>query len=148
MIHENMILTNVSANEWKEVVEITGKLLVENDYTEEGFTQAMIDTVIDLGPYMILLPKVAFFHAPPSPLVKRNGLSLAVLSESVYFKEFENQEIKCAFAFCATDSTSHLEMLQNFSHLLGNEEFINLITSNGSKEDILEKVKEISNNDL
>lgn len=144
MINENLITTSVSAKSWREVVCIAGDLLVENNLTSAEFTDSMIKTVEDLGPYMILLPKVAFFHAPPSEAVKETGLSLVVLENSVFFDDFDNQEIKCSFAFCAIDSNSHLEMLQKFSVLLGNEEMINLLVNNGSKEEILKLMEEMN----
>lgn len=137
MIEESLLKTNVSANSWREVVKMAGDLLKNEGYIDQSYTDSMIETIEELGPYMILLPKVAFFHGRPSEAVKEVGLSLIVLNESVYFEEFENQEIKAAFAFCAKDQDSHLEVLKEFSTLLQNEELIDLLTNNGSKEEIL-----------
>ena len=59
------------------------------------------------------------------------------LKEPVYFTDFDNQRIKCAFALGAVDPESHMQMLQQVAMLLQNEEFIQLATNNGSKQEIL-----------
>ncbi|WP_159649442.1 PTS sugar transporter subunit IIA [Erysipelothrix aquatica] len=148
MIERDLVLCDVSAQSWQEVVKLGGSLLEKNDYIDTQFTQSMIDTVMRLGPYMILLPQIAFFHGEPSEHVKKVGMSLVVLNESVYFEEFDNQEIKCAFSFCAVDSDSHLEMLQKFAELLANDKLIDLLRNNGRKEDILKLIKESENENV
>lgn len=103
----------------------------------------MENVVNEYGPYMILLPKVCFFHAEPSDKVNETSLSLITLKEDVYFKEFDNQAISCAFAFAAKDRDSHIEFLAKVATLLEDKEFINLITKNGKKEDIIKKIEKL-----
>lgn len=141
MIKNNLLKTNVSVNSWREAVNLAGSLLQKEGYINGDYIDSMIETIEELGPYMILLPKVAFFHGRPSKAVNKVGLSLIVLNESVFFEEFENQEIKAAFAFCAKDQDSHLEILKEFSNLLQNEKLVNLLINNGSKEEILQTIE-------
>lgn len=101
----------------------------------------MIETVDKLGPYMILLPDVALFHAPPGPYVHEPCLSFVTLKDPVYFSEFENQRIKCAFALGAVDSESHMTSIQQVAMLLQNQRFIELATNNGSLEELMESMK-------
>lgn len=138
---KELVLTNVCCKTWRDAVGEAGKLLLENGKIKTEFIPSMIKVVEELGPYMILLPKVCFFHGPPGDNVIEPCLSLIVFKESIYFDDFDNQEIKCAFAFGATDSDSHMEMLKNVASLLQNQEFVDLITNNGSKEEILEIIQ-------
>ena len=140
LIKPNCIKTNVSASNWKEVIQMAGDLLINNGNIEQSYVDSMINTVLELGPYMILLPQLAFFHGKPGEGVNEVGISLIVLDEPVIFDDFENQEIKCAFAFSAVDSDSHLSTLQKFAELLSNEPLIELLVNNGNKEEILEMI--------
>ena len=125
----------------KTPIHKTGKLLLKENKIEPEFIESMIQVVEEFGPYMILLPKVCFFHGQPGENVNEPCLSLIVFKDSVYFDDFENQEIKCAFAFGAIDSDSHMQMLMKVAQLLQNEEFISLITNNGEKDKILEIIQ-------
>lgn len=146
ILEEKYIKTNVEAKSWKEAVKVTGDILVALNECDQEFIHQMIETVEKLGPYMILLPDVALFHAPPGSYVHQACLSFVTLKEPVYFTDFENQRIKCAFALGAVDPESHMEMLQQVAMLLQNEEFLQLATNNGSKEDILKSIEKCLNN--
>ena len=142
ILTEDMIQTNVSCRSWQEAVQKAGGILVEKGKVKEEFIQKMIDTVMQFGPYVILMPKVAFFHGAPGHDVNELCLSLITLKDEVRFKEFENQPIKCAFAFGAVDSESHMNMLREIAMLFQDQRFIQLITENGSKDRILQKIHE------
>jgi PTS system ascorbate-specific IIA component len=138
-----MVVSNVQVSNWRQSVEVVGEILVKNNKVDRAFIKSMIEVVEEFGPYMILIPEVAFFHGRPGSNVYEPCLSLAVLAEPVYFSEFENQKITCAFGFGAIDNESHLKMLIEISDLLQDQKFIDLITNNGSKEEILEVIRNI-----
>lgn len=149
ILTESMIKTNVKVDSWRQAVKVVGDLLVNNTKVKSEFIKSMIDVVEEFGPYIILVPEVAFFHGKPGKNVHEPCLSLAVFNQPVYFTEYENQKIKCAFGFGATDNESHLSMLVEMTNLLQDETFINLITNNGSKDEILRAIKKMEkkNND-
>lgn len=142
ILTEEMIQTEVEATTWREAVKVVGKILVEHNKVEETFIQSMIETVEQLGPYMILLPGVAFFHGAPSSGVHEVCLSLVTFKEDVVFTDFDQQHIQCAFGFGAIDSDSHMQMLMKVAALLQDEEFIELVRNHGSKAEIMEKVQQ------
>lgn len=141
ILTKEMIKCDVEATCWRETVEIVGDLLVRNNKVDNNFTKSMIEVVEEFGPYMILVPEIAFFHGKPGPHVYRPCLSLIVLKEPVYFSDFDNQKITCAFGFGATDNESHLKMLMDLSELLKDQEFVDTVTSNGDLERILDLIK-------
>jgi len=141
ILTDDVIETDVTADDWREAVAACGGLLVKADKVKPEFITSMIEVVEKFGPYMILVPEVAFFHGEPGENVHEPCLSLITLKEPVYFKEFAGQKISCAFGFGAIDNQSHLEMLKAISVLLQDEEFIALITRNGSKTAIREKIE-------
>lgn len=143
----NTIETNVSVMNWREAVNAVGQILVRNEKVKPNFIESMIHVVEEFGPYMILVPDVAFFHGKPGPDVNEICMSLVTFKNPVYFNDFENQRIKCAFGFGAVDNESHLEMLKNLALLLQNDEFVRLLCNNGTKEEILQLVQESEEND-
>lgn len=142
ILTEKMIETEVETTTWREAVHQVGKLLVDSHKVEETFIQSMIKTVEELGPYMILLPGVAFFHGAPSSGVHEVCLSLVTFKEDVVFTDFDQQHIQCAFGFGAQDSDSHMQMLMKVAALLQDEEFLELARNHGSKEAIIKKVQQ------
>lgn len=138
---ESMIRCDVKVSTWQEAIKSVGEILVENNKVKHEFIKSMVEVVEEFGPYMILVPEIAFFHGKPGPNVYEPCLSLVVLNEPIYFTEFDNQKITCAIGFGATDNDSHLKMLMGLSELLQDQEFIDTVTSNGNKEKILELIK-------
>ena len=147
ILTSEVIATDGKAQDWRQAVKCCGELLVAAGKIEADFITSMIEVVEEFGPYMILVPEVAFFHGRPGPLVKEPCLSLVTLSEPVFFTDFANQKISCAFGFGATDNNSHLRLLKGVSQLLQNEEFLALITHNGSKADIMEIINNMQEED-
>lgn len=142
-LNEELITIDASVNSWQEAAQAAGRLLLKKNLIEPEFIDSIIETVNKFGPYMILVPKVCFFHGEPGEMVHEPCLSLVTLKNEVRFTEFDNQPIKCAFAFGATDPDSHLDMIKSIASLLADEEFIELITNNGEKEKIIKKIKEL-----
>ncbi|MEW4413477.1 PTS sugar transporter subunit IIA [Clostridium sp. AN503] len=142
ILNDRVVRTEVECQSWRDCVKACGDLLVAEGKIEPSFIDSMIQTVEELGPYMILIPKVAFFHGRPSEAVHKACLSLITLKDSVRFEEFEGQEISCAFGFGAVDADSHVNMLVKVAKLLQDEDFVRLITQHGTKEAIMEKINQ------
>lgn len=143
ILNEKLIEVDVEVNTWQESAKVEGNLLVKEELIEEEYIDSMINSVEKFGPYMILAPRVCFFHGEPGDAVHEPCLSLITLKSEVRFTEFDNQPIKCAFAFGATDSESHLDMIKKIAELLADNEFTKLITNNGAKEKILKKIERL-----
>lgn len=146
LIEEKTIKTNVKCQNWQDVVYEVGTLLFQNGFIKKEYINDMIEAVKEFGPYMILVPKIAFFHSRPNENVIKTGLSFITLENEVLFDDFDNQKIKYAFGFCAKDSDSHLEMLKEIAMCLQNKKFLNLLESKCQKEELInffKKFKEV-----
>ena len=137
---EDVIATDVEVSDWYAAVKACGDLLVKANRVKPEYISTMIAVVEEFGPYMILVPEVIFFHGRPGALVNSLGLSLITLKKPIFFREFAYQKISCAFGFGAVDAKSHLDLLADLSSLLQDKKFIELITHNGKKEDIMELI--------
>jgi len=143
LLTEDKIAINIECDNWREVVSECGKLLVQAEDVDEPFVDSMIDVVEEFGPYMILAPEVAFFHGRPSESVHRVCISLVTLAKPVVFEEYKKETIRCAFAFGAMDSESHINVLKGVAGLLQDNDFLNLIRGNGEINKILDAINRV-----
>lgn len=137
-ITEKTFLADAECSNWEGVVETAASLLIEDGAIDKGYIDAVKSAVNEFGSYMVLLDDIAFFHGRPCPAVHRLAMSLVTLKEPVYLLE---KRIKAAFLFAALDNNSHMELLQEFGEALQDDAFLTLLRENGSKEEILDKIK-------
>lgn len=138
---DDMILVDVSADDWREAVRLAGKLLVENSRAKESYIDAMIKATEELGPYVVIAPGIAIPHARPEDGALRPGFSIIVLRKPVNFGS-PNDPVHIVIGFTAVDKTSHLRALQVLATLISDDGFRNAITKAGSKEEVKKILRE------
>ena len=143
LLTKKNIAVNVKATDWKEVVEETGKLLLEADQIEERYIEAMKQSIIDNGPYVVIGKGIALLHARPEDGVKENCLSLITLDEPVEFGNENNDPVQIAFAFGTVDNEKHVKTISELSVVLMEESAVDKIAAMGSAEDILKYIEDI-----
>jgi PTS system ascorbate-specific IIA component len=142
ILTEKAIKLRAQVKNWQEAVRIGGKLLVNAGFAKQEYIDAMVETVKELGPYSVIAPGIAMPHARPEAGVIRYGLSLLTLATPVEFGNKENDPVDIVVSFCATDNTSHIQMLAELAQLLGNEEAVNTIRN---AKEVAEIVKLLQN---
>ena len=78
------------AKTWEEAVRLAGDLLVRGGVCAPSYVQDMVDTVRELGPYIVVTPGVALAHARPKGSVARNGIAIATFPDGVAFGNADN----------------------------------------------------------
>jgi PTS system ascorbate-specific IIA component len=122
------ILLNQTAADWQGAVRLAGDGLVASGCTTAKYTDAMIATIEDLGPYVVIAPGLAMPHARPGDSVLHTGMSLVTLAEPVDFGS-SNDPVKVIFALAARDHDKHLELLSEFAGKAAETEFVNSLLS-------------------
>jgi PTS system ascorbate-specific IIA component len=107
---------------WEEAIRISGSLLQKTGAATADYIDAMIRTVQDLGPYIVVVPRIALAHAEAGRHVMLDSLSLAVFKEPVYFGS-ENDPVHIVIAMCAMSNDSHLEQIQQLTDIFEDEQF-------------------------
>jgi PTS system ascorbate-specific IIA component len=143
LLKNKNIKVGVDAADWKEVVDKTGKLLLEADQIEKRYIEAMKQSIIDNGPYVVIGKGIALLHARPEDGVKENCLSLITLSEPVEFGNENNDPVKIAFAFGTVDNDKHIKTISELSVVLMEESAVDKIAEMGSAEEILTYMEDI-----
>lgn len=141
LLTERTVRVGVEARDWQEVVDIAGRLLLDDGSIEPSYIDAMREVIQSLGPYVVIAPGVALLHGRPQHGVKRICMSLVVLKTPVEFGHPENDPVTLAFALGGVDERSHLDALAQLATLLSDEEAASRLRSARSVEEVLEIVR-------
>lgn len=120
---ENIEL-NVECSDWEAAIKAGGELLVRNNYITRDYVNEMIESVKELGPYIVIAPHIALAHSRPSEHVLKNGLSMITLSKPVSFGNKSNDPVDIIFSFCAKTNKTHLESLTNLISIIDDNEIL------------------------
>ena len=127
---------------WVESIKKVSEPLLNESAVKESYVQKMIDNVNDLGPYIVIAPKIALAHARPEDGVNEMGLSLLVTKEPVKFSEKEEHNAQLIFALAATDSVSHLSLLSDLAQIFSDQANIDSLCKLRTAEEVLQFISE------
>jgi mannitol operon transcriptional antiterminator len=124
ILSDSHILLNKECKDWKEAITNTGQLLLSEEVIDERYIHAMIKSVEEYGPYIVVGKHLALAHARPEDGVNKLGISVMTLKEPVNFGNPENDPVKIIFCLAAVDSYSHLNVMKNLIELINDEKKI------------------------
>lgn len=145
IITDKTIKLNVEAKDWEEAVRIGGNLLVDVKAAEERYVEAMINSVKEIGPYIVIAEGIAMPHARPEKGALDVGMSIVTLKDPIEFGNEDNDPVKLVIAFCAVDSDSHLKALSQLMVLLEDEDTIDTILNSNDVNQVIEIIDKFSN---
>ncbi|MBN1683953.1 MAG: PTS sugar transporter subunit IIA [Gammaproteobacteria bacterium] len=105
----------------EEVIGETGALLLSVDAIWPSYIRAMKNMYKMYGPYMIIAPNTAFFHAGPEMGAKKAGISLITLSQPVVFGHIDFDPVKIAMAFSIPNHTNQVSVLSDIFNFFAQE---------------------------
>lgn len=148
LLTEEVVDIKLEVENWEEAVVKAGKLLLDNDKIEERYIQAMIETVKDMGPYIVMAPGIAMPHGRPDSGAKDIGIAVISLKQGVNFGSKDFDPVKLVFAICAKENKSHIELLQDLSYILDSEELLENLDNCNTKRDLLNLILDIYNENI
>lgn len=119
---KDVIQLNIEVEDWEGAVRAGGQLLLDAEKCAPEYIDAMVRTVHEMGPYMVLAPGLALAHARPEDGTKQVGLSLITLKTPVPFGSQANDPVELVISFCAVDRESHVEVLKALADFLSKED--------------------------
>lgn len=115
---------------WETAVKIAAEPLLQGDYIEPRYVDAIFENTKKMGPYYVLAHNIAMPHAGVDDGVLKQQVSLLILKNPVKFSE-DGFEVRLVFLLAATDNHSHLETLRNLAEVFSDDALIDaLIASN------------------
>lgn len=136
LLSEDNVSFHYPAETWKDVIRHGGQLMVDAGFTEPTYTEAMIDVVRDMGPYIVLAPGLAMPHARPEMGAKQVGTALVTLEKPIDFGSPENDPVSVAVFLCAPNKEEHIQLLTDIATLFEDEEFLDAAVNFESIEDV------------
>lgn len=128
---------NVEVSDWEDAIRFCGSLFVKNGNTEARYTEAMINTVKNMGQYIVIEKGIAMPHARPEDGVQKIGMGLVKLKKPINFGNEEYDPVDILIFICAVDKTSHLKALAELMTLIEDKEFLSAVRNSSSKEYVL-----------
>lgn len=128
LLDKKHVKVHVSAASWEEAIRAAGQVLVDAGSITDQYTVNMIQAVNDLGPYIVLMPKLALAHAAPSDAVKKTDISLITLEQPVDFGSV-NGEVSVVLCLACVDRTSHMEKLTEIAKVLMQDGVVDALES-------------------
>ncbi|GAB6098211.1 hypothetical protein JCM16358_00900 [Halanaerocella petrolearia] len=136
LLTKKRIEIKVKASDWREVTNEAGNLLLQDNLIEPQYIQAMIDSIIDKGPYVVIAPGIALLHARPEDGVKELGMSLITLNSPVEFGHQTNDPVKVVFALGAVDQKKHIKAISQLVTILMKSNSINDMYQKSSVQEL------------
>lgn len=124
--------------DWEEAIVKSSKPLLDAGLIEKSYVKAMIDSVKEYGPYIVIAPNVAMPHARPETGSKKVGFSILKLKNPVAFSEEEGHKVQLLIALSCADANTHIEILQALVMILSDEEKNNKLFNAKTIEEILD----------
>lgn len=131
------------AANWRDAISTAGRLLEDSGAITADYTDAMIKSVEDNGPYIVVAPGFAFAHARPSEAVKRTAISWVRLEKPVEFGHDSNDPVNLVVALAAEDDKAHTQSMKDLAKLLGNKKAraqLDSVTTADELREVLESV--------
>lgn len=122
LIEESAIALDVEVTDWEEAIRRAGRMLEDVGVARSTYTQSMIDSVHDKGPYIVIAPGFAFAHARPSEAVVRTGMSWLRLATPVEFGHGSNDPVALVVALAAKDTNEHQSAMAQLAKLLADNQ--------------------------
>jgi PTS system ascorbate-specific IIA component len=145
LIDSEVINLDVECINWMDAIKKGTELLLNKDYIEKSYEEAIIDNFIKLGPYMVIAPGIVLSHARHEQGVKRLSLSIITLKNPVNFGSEMNDPVKLIITLAAIDDKSHMKALEELMGLFMNTEDLNSLMMEKDKEKILMLLNKYSN---
>lgn len=136
LLSEDNVSFHYPAETWEDVIRHGGQLMVDAGFTDPTYTEAMIDVVRDMGPYIVLAPGLAMPHARPEMGAKQVGTALVTLEKPIDFGSPENDPVSVAVFLCAPNKEEHIQLLTDIAMLFEDEEFLDAAVNFESIEDV------------
>lgn len=137
-VDRSSVAVGVEVEDWRAAVEHSAKLLAAAGVVEERYGPAMIRTVEELGPYVVIGPGIAIPHARPEDGALKVGISVAVLKNPIEFGSEEHDPVDLIFGFATPDKDSHVDTIRDLVDFIKNGENLEALRAAESADEALE----------
>ncbi len=136
IIEKESIVFNKEKVTWKDAIKLASKPLLVKGLISENYVDAMIESIVTWGPYIIIAPGIAFPHAFPEDGVYGVGCSILCSQEPIPFSNDPKHDVRIIVVITSNDGFSHIKSLSELTYLLTFHHLSDKITEAKSSEEI------------
>ncbi|OBU29718.1 PTS sugar transporter subunit IIA [Photobacterium kishitanii] len=121
LIENNSIQLQASADSWEQAIKIGTDMLITSGAINSSYHDAIISSIKQLGPYIVIAPQFALPHARPENGVNKTAFALVTLQKPVFF-EGEDEAVDVLITLAGSTSDEHMEGLLEVTQILDDED--------------------------
>lgn len=121
--------------DWREAIHVAVQPLVDGGYCESRYIDEIIKNTERLGPYYVLCENLALVHGSTDQGVLKRQIAVTLLREPIKFKK-NGDDVRVMVTLAATDSESHMEVLQAMSQLFEDPDSVKKVLGATSEQEI------------
>ena len=123
---------------WEEAIRTSSKGLLEQGYIKASYVDAMVKSVQDFGPYIVIAPNIAMPHARPGAGSNKVGFSVMLCKKPVAFSDQEEHKARLFVTLSCVSADTHLKMIQALVGILGDDSLVEKILQSTTQEELWE----------
>ncbi|MWP48229.1 MULTISPECIES: PTS sugar transporter subunit IIA [unclassified Gilliamella] len=128
ILTDNDIILQQDSSDWRQAIKIAAEPLLKKQFILPSYIEAMITSVEQYGPYIVIGKHLALAHARPEDGVNQLGVSVVTMRHAVDFGNSEMGPVKIIFCLAAIDSFSHLNIMRSLIELINDEQKLERLT--------------------
>jgi len=138
LLSEKNIKLNVDANDLEEVIEITGKTMIDSGLVKKKYTEELKNQITQYGKYILVGNKTILPHGQLLKNVKETGFSLITLKKEI---DFFGSEIRIVICLASRNKDEHLRAILELNGYLKNTDFENELLIKKTPEELMNYLK-------
>lgn len=143
LLTPELVQVRAHAADWREAITLAGSLFEHAGACDHSYTEAMIASVEQFGPYMVLEEGIAMPHAQSTGNVSKQGVCVVTLDEPVAFGHEEFDPVWVLVGICAPDPTAHLGCLTELAGLFEVDDAVESLRACASTAEVLAFMREV-----
>lgn len=144
LLNRDVIKLNIECLDWKDAIGKGTELLINKDYIDKSYQDAIIDNFLKMGPYMVIAPGIVLSHARHEYGVKKLSLSLITIKNPINFGSEMNDPVKLIITLAAIDNETHMKALEELMELFLNTEDLSSLMNAEKDEEVIELINKYS----
>lgn len=136
-IDQSLIRLDAHADDAEHAIRLAGHLLADAGRATSDYVDAMVTAYRELGPYVVLVPRIAMPHARPEHGAVREGIAVLRLATPVPFGHPDNDPVSVVIPLVGVDADAHMAVLRKLSTVLMDSSAITTILESDDPGEIV-----------
>lgn len=132
----DLMQLDVSAADWQQAIALACRPLIEAGCVKSGYVEAIIDSVLKNGAYIVIKPGVALAHALAPSQINKTALGITILPDGVEFGKPGFDPVYYVFTLAALDGSSHMDAMASLATMLRNPDFFRILEQIRSADEL------------